>query len=115
TGSAVAAYLSTKEKSKKLILLNPIYQLSDVAQHYFPIYPVNKYLHYNFATSYYVKRTHTPVTVIYNKKDYGFFYDQANKLGSIRYYKDTFSADSTHYICYKTLYTLQTPLISIYL
>src|SRR5699024_5044287 len=96
TGSAVAAYLSTKEKSKKLILLNPIYQLSDVAQHYFPIYPVNKYLNYNFDTSYYVKRTHTPITVIYNKKDYCFFNDQAKNLGSILYDKDTFIDQSTH-------------------
>lgn len=97
-GGAVAAYLASRYKCKALVLASPFYSLYAMANHYFPIYPVEKYLHYDFPVYKYVRRTIAPVILFHGKEDDVIPYAQAKKLSKKLAEKDRFVplSNATH-------------------
>ena len=68
-GGAVAAYLAARRPCKAVLLRSPFYDLLAMAHRYFPIYPVKKYLHYQFPVYHYLRRTQAPVILFHGEKD----------------------------------------------
>ncbi len=91
-GSGVAAYLASRKKCKALVLQSPFYSLTALARHYFPIYPVKKYLKYSFPVYHDIQRTFAPVVIFHGEKDHTIPFSQAKKLAALLSPKDRFVA-----------------------
>ncbi len=89
-GGAVAAYLASRYNGQALILVSPFYSLYAMASRYFPIYPVKKYLHYDFPVYHYIQRTFMPIVLFHGKEDGVIPFSQAEKLSRQLAEKDRF-------------------------
>jgi len=63
-GSAVAAYVATNRKSKKLVLITPFDSIVNVAKSKYPLLPVNKLVKYKFNEYLWVKNIDIPINVL---------------------------------------------------
>ena len=68
-GSAVAAYVATNRKSKKLVLITPFDSIVNVAKSKYPLLPVNKLVKYKFNEYLWVKNIDIPVNILLVKND----------------------------------------------
>jgi uncharacterized protein len=79
-GTCIATNLASKEKSQRLILETPYYDLPAVIKQYLFIYPVDWILHYKLRTYKYLKNVEEPVTIFHGTRDKIIFYSNAKRL-----------------------------------
>jgi pimeloyl-ACP methyl ester carboxylesterase len=68
-GSAATSFLAAHNPSQQVILETPFYSIPDVAQHRFPVYPIQKLIKYEFPNYKFLKELNAPVTIIHGTKD----------------------------------------------
>lgn len=86
-GSGLATYLASNVACKRVILETPYYSLSSVAQHFFPIYPMEQMTRVKIPSWEYLKQVTEPVTIFHGTDDMIVPYSNAQKL--IPYLKPT--------------------------
>ena len=79
-GSGIAAYIASRKNCKELILETPYYSVTSLAAHYFPIYPVDRMIHYKIPSYEYLQRIIVPVTIFHGTDDGVIPYSNAEKL-----------------------------------
>jgi alpha-beta hydrolase superfamily lysophospholipase len=79
-GTGVASQLASVRASRHLVLETPYYNISALAKHYLPIYPVNPMSKYSFPTNEYLQFVRAPVTILHGTRDEVIPYKQAKKL-----------------------------------
>lgn len=79
-GTGIAAYLASRKNCKELILETPYYSITSLSAHYFPIYPVEKMIHYKILTYQYLQEVIVPVTIFHGTSDGVIPYSNAAKL-----------------------------------
>lgn len=82
-GTALAAYVASKEPCRDLVLECPFYDYTRLVRHYVPIYPVSWLLRYQFPVYDYVRHTTAPVLIFHGKKDEVIPYRNAVRLKSV--------------------------------
>ncbi len=68
-GSAVAAYVASKRKIKKLVLITPFDSIVNIAKSRYPFLPVEKLVKYKFNEVKWIKNIKAPVNVLLVKND----------------------------------------------
>ncbi len=79
-GTAMASRVAATHNPKQLILEAPFYDIADVAQRRFPIYPINYLLKYELSNFKHLQRVKCPVTIIHGTKDYVVPFNSGEKL-----------------------------------
>lgn len=79
-GTGIASWLAGKHQPKRLILETPYYSLASVAKRYYPIYPPQLALRYNFQSSKYLKTADCPVYIFHGTEDTVVPYKSAKRL-----------------------------------
>ncbi|MBO3698639.1 alpha/beta hydrolase [Roseivirga sp. E12] len=79
-GTGIASWLAGKHVPKRLILETPYYSLAAVAQRYYPIYPSNWALRYNFQSFKYLKTAECLVHIFHGTDDEVVPYKSGEKL-----------------------------------
>lgn len=79
-GSGLATYLSSNVNCKRVILETPYYSLSSVAQHFFPIYPMELMTKVKIPSWEYLKQVSEPVSIFHGTNDMIVPYSNAEKL-----------------------------------
>lgn len=79
-GTGIAAELAAVRDCRYLILETPYYSMSSLAKHYFPIYPVDRMIHYHFPTNEYLPNVTAPVILFHGTDDGVIPYGNAQKL-----------------------------------
>lgn len=79
-GTGIASWLAGKHQPKRLILETPYYSLAAVARRYYPIYPPQLALRYNFQSSKYLKTAECPVYIFHGTEDTVVPYKSAKRL-----------------------------------
>ena len=79
-GGSIATYLASENKSKKLILETPFYNLTDVAQNRFPFLPMKPILKYKLASNKYIQEVQAPIRVFHGTEDRVVAYDSGKRL-----------------------------------
>lgn len=79
-GTGLASWLAGKHEPERLILETPYYSLAAVARRYYPIYPPQLALRYNFQSSKYLKTASCPIYIFHGTKDEVVPYNSAQKL-----------------------------------
>jgi len=79
-GTTFATYVASKNKVEKLILETPFYSITDEAKSRFPFLPVNRLLHYKFATHSYINQVNAPIHILHGTDDGVVSYDHGKKL-----------------------------------
>lgn len=78
-GSGPAAYLTSINHPKLLILQAPYYSLTDLTKNIFPLVP-SFMLKYKFETYKYIKNLKTPIIIFHGDKDEVIYYGSSLKL-----------------------------------
>jgi alpha-beta hydrolase superfamily lysophospholipase len=68
-GSGLATYLASNVACKRVILETPYYSLSSVAQHFFPIYPMELMTKVKIPSWEYLQQVSEPVTILHGTGD----------------------------------------------
>lgn len=68
-GTGLATYLASQNKPKQIILETPYYSLTDVAKNRFPIFPVQKLMHYTFPSFQFIQNVRCPVLILHGTDD----------------------------------------------
>jgi pimeloyl-ACP methyl ester carboxylesterase len=79
-GSGLATYLASNAACKRVILETPYYSLSSVAQHFFPIYPMELMTKVKIPSWEYLKQVSEPVSILHGTDDMIVPYSNAEKL-----------------------------------
>ncbi|HEX5668831.1 MAG TPA: alpha/beta fold hydrolase [Chitinophagaceae bacterium] len=79
-GSGLATYLASNVASKRVILETPYYSLSSVAQHFFPIYPMENMTRVRIPSWEYLQQVSEPVSIFQGTADMIVPYSNAVKL-----------------------------------
>jgi alpha-beta hydrolase superfamily lysophospholipase len=79
-GSGLATYLASNVDCKRVILETPYYSLSSVAQHFFPIYPMEIMTRVKIPSFEYLQRVSEPVSIFHGQTDLIVPYSNALKL-----------------------------------
>nr|WP_297912783.1 alpha/beta fold hydrolase [uncultured Allomuricauda sp.] len=79
-GASIATHLASRNKTKKLILETPFYNLADVAQDRFPFLPVKSLLRYKMASNEFVKKVEAPIRIFHGTADRVVAYESGKKL-----------------------------------
>ncbi len=79
-GAAIATQLASKNKSRKLVLETPFYNLLDVAKDRFSLLPVEHLLKYKFTSNDYIKKVSMPIVIFHGTEDKVVPYASGNKL-----------------------------------
>ena len=79
-GTGLASWLAGKYQPKRLILETPYYSLAAMARRYYPIYPSQLALRYNFESFQYLKTAGCPVYIFHGTEDEVVPYAQGKKL-----------------------------------
>jgi len=68
-GTGIAAQLATIRDSKALILESPYYSLPSIVSSYFPVYPMERMIHFKIPTWQYLQQVPTTVTIFHGTDD----------------------------------------------
>lgn len=68
-GCAMASYMASTLQVSHVILETPFYNIADVAQRRFPIFPVQKLIKYHFPNNEFARQINAPVTIIHGTSD----------------------------------------------
>ncbi len=79
-GTGIAAWLATRKNCQQLVLETPYYSMRTLVQHYLPVYPVSRIIHYNLPTYSYLPEVIVPVTIFHGTHDGVIPYSQAERL-----------------------------------
>jgi pimeloyl-ACP methyl ester carboxylesterase len=79
-GTGIAAWLASKKDCKQLILETPYYSIPSLAGRYFPIYPMERMMHYKIPTYEYLQKVIAPVTILHGNDDGVIPYNNAQRL-----------------------------------
>ncbi len=79
-GTGIASYLASENQPKRLILETPYYSILDVAEHRFPMFPLEKLMKYHFPTFQFLPKTSCPITIIHGTDDSVVPYTSSRKL-----------------------------------
>ena len=79
-GTGIAAQLASARDCKELILETPYYDLPSVMGSYFPVYPVEKMIHFKIPTWKYLQNVTAPVTILHGNNDWIIPHRNANRL-----------------------------------
>jgi len=79
-GSGIAAWLASRKNCKQLILETPYYSITSLSAHYFPIYPVERMIHYKIPSYQYLQQVIVPVTIFHGTSDGVIPYSNAKRL-----------------------------------
>ena len=79
-GTGIASYLASVNSPKQLILETPYYNITDVAQHRFPIFPVKQLLKYRFPSNEFLPNVKSPVTLLHGTEDRVVPFSSGKKL-----------------------------------
>jgi uncharacterized protein len=89
-GTCFATELASIRDCRYLLLESPYYSLTSLVSHYFPIYPVNRMLHYHFPNYLYIQEVTAPVIIFQGTDDWIVPYDNAKMLKPFLKTKDEF-------------------------
>lgn len=89
-GTGPASFLSSKFKSRELILETPYYSMGSLFGLYAPIYPTSRMAKYKFPVGKYVQESLAPVTIFHGTSDKVVFYRNAKKLKKVMSPRDRF-------------------------
>jgi pimeloyl-ACP methyl ester carboxylesterase len=79
-GTGISAQLAGIRDCKKLILETPYYSMPSIIDNYFPIYPVNKMIHYKLPTWQYLPNVTAPITIFQGTDDWIIPHKNAKRL-----------------------------------
>jgi uncharacterized protein len=79
-GSGIAAWLASRKGCKQLILETPYYSITSLCNRYFPIYPVNRLIHYKIPSYQYLKQVTAPISIFHGNSDWVITYNNAQRL-----------------------------------
>ena len=68
-GTTFAAYVTSKNKPKQLILESPYYSMIDVAKSRFPLIPVKQFMNYEFPTFSFIDDITCDITILHGTSD----------------------------------------------
>ncbi len=108
-GTGIAAQLASIKPCKKLILETPYYDYPSVIKHYFPIYPIDRIIHYKIPTHEYIEKVKVPITIFQGTDDWIVTYNNAKRLKSFLKAGDEFVTieDGSHNDLYKFKETIE--------
>lgn len=87
-GSGPAAWLTSVNHPRMLILQAPYYSMTDMMKHYYPVIPTFL-LKYKFDTNEYLKGCPTPIVIFHGDKDEVIYYHSSTKLKAVLKSTDT--------------------------
>ncbi len=79
-GSGIATWLASRKNCKRLILETPYYSITSLCKRYFPIYPIERLIHYKIPSYQYLKEVTAPVTIFHGTSDWVITYNNAQRL-----------------------------------
>ena len=79
-GTGIAANIASKNKPKQLILETPYYSIVDVAKRRFPLFAVEKLMHYRLPTNKFLQDVTCKISMIHGTDDYVISIESAKKL-----------------------------------
>ncbi|HKH61735.1 MAG TPA: alpha/beta fold hydrolase [Flavitalea sp.] len=79
-GTGIASQLASIRDCRYLILETPYYDMPSIIDNYFPIYPVNRMIHYKLPTWKYLQNVTATVTIFHGTDDWIIPYRNANRL-----------------------------------
>jgi len=82
-GTALATYVASRNKVKKLILETPFYNLTDAAKYRIPYLPVRYLLKYKFPSNLLIQQVSAPVAIFHGMKDSVVPYSSGKKLSKL--------------------------------
>ncbi len=82
-GTTFATFVASKNNPKRLYLEAPFYNLGEVAQSRFPIYPASWFLKYTFPTYAYLKEVNSPTVIFHGIEDAVINFSNSEKLSKI--------------------------------
>jgi alpha-beta hydrolase superfamily lysophospholipase len=82
-GTCMASQLASVRDCKCLILETPCYSMTSLVEHYFPIYPVSRMLHYHFPSNEYLKNVPAPIIIFHGTDDGVIPYSNSEKLKTV--------------------------------
>jgi fermentation-respiration switch protein FrsA (DUF1100 family) len=79
-GTTFAAFVTSKNKPKQLILETPYYSIVDVAKNRFPLIPVTQFMNYEFPTYKFMTNVNCNTTIIHGTSDRVVPFSSGKKL-----------------------------------
>jgi uncharacterized protein len=79
-GSGIAAWLASRKGCKQLILETPYYSITSLCSRYFPLYPIERLIHYKIPSYEYLKQVIAPVSIFHGTADWVITYSNAQRL-----------------------------------
>ena len=79
-GTGVAAWLASRKACKQLILETPYYSITSLCSRYFPLYPIERLIHYKIPSYEYLKQVIAPVSIFHGTADWVITYSNAQRL-----------------------------------
>ena len=79
-GTGIAACIASRKNCKELILETPYYSITSLSAHYFPMYPVERMIHYKIPAYQYLQQVIVPVTIFHGTSDGVIPFSNAEKL-----------------------------------
>lgn len=89
-GTGIAAQLAGIRDCRHLILETPYYDMPSIVANYFPIYPVQRMIHYKFPTWKYLQNVTAPVTIFQGTADWIIPHGNASRLKQFLKQTDVF-------------------------
>jgi uncharacterized protein len=79
-GTGIAAELASKNKAKLLVLETPYYSIRSLVKRYFPVYPIDRMIHYDLPTHQFLLNVMEPVLIFHGTDDGVVPYSNAERL-----------------------------------
>lgn len=68
-GTTFATYVAAQNNPRQLILEAPFFSLEKIASAMFPIYPISRFLKYEFPTYKYITQVNCPISIFHGTED----------------------------------------------
>ncbi len=68
-GTTFATYVAAQNNPRQLILEAPFYSLEKIASPMFPMYPISRFLKYEFPTYTYISQVNCPISIFHGTDD----------------------------------------------
>ncbi|TSE06889.1 alpha/beta hydrolase [Aquimarina algiphila] len=79
-GTGIAAKVASENNPNHLVLETPYYNIKDVAEHWFPYFPVSFILKYNLPSDVFVKKVSCDITIYHGTEDKVVPYQSGERL-----------------------------------